>query len=105
MVTGGGGTEPSDKAGARARHVPIHLEVAGDGLSWASAWATTDRDDGFRERSSEIGWVWIGSFDVFEQLHLQLLHRPDLDVALLAHGHARHELALERAELGWSEWS
>jgi hypothetical protein len=37
---------------------------------------------------------------VFQQLHLELLHGTNLDVPFLAHSHARHELALERAELG-----
>ncbi len=85
--------------------MPVHLQVAGDGLGGACTGALAHGDDRFGEGGGEVGWVWIGGFDSLEQLNFELLDRTDLDVAFLAHGHAGHELALERAELGWSERS
>src|SRR5258708_39863465 len=104
FATRGCGAQPGDKTGAGTGQVPVHLQVAGDRLGGASAWAAGNDDDGFGQGGSEVSRVWVGSLDVFQQLHLELLDWADLDVPLLTHRHASHELALERTELGGPQW-
>jgi hypothetical protein len=72
-------------------------------LGGAGGWAAGDSLDGFGQGGGEQIWLGIGGLDVFAQLDFELLHRRHLDVALLAHGHASDELALQGTELGWPQ--